>query len=214
MDASIARSLEKQDTTRKMQSLMGIISGVMADGHLNDSEILFLRTWLTENSALSNVWPASVILRKLDEVLEDGVIDEAERKHLTALLTSAAGVHFYDSGSVDTDPTTLPVNDCVTITLNNSSVCHTGEFYYGTRAACERLTLKAGGMPADAISKRVDILVIGSMSSRAWAQSSYGRKIEAAVNLQEKGHPIEIITEKRWLEAVDAACKGGPHALK
>lgn len=204
MDASISKALEKQETTRQIQSLIGLVNGIMADGHLNDAEILFLRAWLIENEKLTQAWPACVIHRRLDEILADGIIDEQERKHFAQLLSSLIGGGFAESGSSCNSPTTLPIDDCVTIQIANSSVCHTGEFMYGTRAACERLTLKAGGMPADNVTRRVDVLVIGTMVSPSWAQTSYGRKIEAAVKLQEGGHPIEIISERRWLEAVQS----------
>jgi NAD-dependent DNA ligase len=78
----------------------------------------------------------------------------------------------------------------------------TGEFIFGTRAACERLTLKAGGMPLDKVTKHVDVLVIGTRLSPDWAHTSFGRKIQRAAELQEQGHPIEIISERRWLEVV------------
>jgi NAD-dependent DNA ligase len=208
MDAAVLRSLKQKDMTKRIQSLLGIISGVMADGVLNDSEIHFLQTWLTQNSDLRGLWPASVIGRKIDEVLDDGRIDETERGHLASILTGAAGSFFTDTGAAQPEPTNLPVNDCVTITMVNSSVCHTGEFLYGTRAACERLTLKAGGMPADSVTRRLDILVIGTISAPTWAHGSYGRKIESAVKLQDAGHAVEIITEKRWLEAIEAAAAG------
>jgi NAD-dependent DNA ligase len=201
MDPATARVIHHRDLTKRIQALMGIVAGLMADGQLNDTEILFLRTWMSENADLQGIWPASVIHRKLDEVLADGVIDEPERQHLQTTFAGLIAGDFAETGAAGDEPATLPLNDSVTIELVNSSVCHTGEFLFGTRAACERLTLKAGGMPADNVTKRTDILVVGTRVSRAWAQTSYGRKIEAAVKLQDGGHPIEIISERRWLEA-------------
>jgi hypothetical protein len=43
------------------------------------------------------------------------------------------------------------------------------------------------------------------MVSPHWRQTSYGNKIERAVQLQEEGCAIEIISERRWLEALGAA---------
>ena len=203
MESALDRSLRQNFAKKQMQSLLGIVTGVMADGVLNNSEVLFLQSWLLENREIRSIWPASVISRKLSEVLADGRIDEAERKHLAALLTGVAGVDFLESGSTTTAATQLPIEDCVTIKLPGSYVCHTGEFYYGTRAACERLTLKAGATLADSITKKVEILVIGSFVSRNWIHSTHGRKIEAAVKHQEQGSGIEIISERRWLEALD-----------
>jgi len=36
-----------------------------------------------------------------------------------------------------------------------------------------------------------------------WAHTSYGRKIESAVALQQEGHSIAIISERRWLAALE-----------
>lgn len=204
MDISLNKAIEKQEATRQIQQLIGMIGGIMADAHLNDAEIIYLRHWLVENERLSSVWPASVLHQKLNEVLADGVIDESERKHLTQLLEALIGSNFQETGTSTPTPTKLPIDDCVTVEIVNSGVCHTGEFLYGTRAACERLTLKAGGMPVDNVTRRCDILVVGTMVSPSWSNTSFGRKIEAAVKLQAGGHPIEIISERRWLEAIQS----------
>jgi NAD-dependent DNA ligase len=71
---------------------------------------------------------------------------------------------------------------------------------YGTRAACERLVLKLGARCADNVSKKVNILVIGTKVSVDWAHTSFGRKIQQAMELREAGHPMKIISERRWLQ--------------
>jgi NAD-dependent DNA ligase len=96
----------------------------------------------------------------------------------------------------------LPIDDIVTVDLQHASVCHTGEFLYGTRAACERATMKAGGTCSDSVSRHVAYLVVGTRVSPNWAHTSFGRKIQKAVELQEDGHSVEIISERRWLEAL------------
>jgi len=54
-----------------------------------------------------------------------------------------------------------------------------------------------GNSPA--ITQKLDYLIIGELSSRDWRFSSYGRKIEKAMLLQEKGHALQIVTEEAWL---------------
>jgi NAD-dependent DNA ligase len=80
---------------------------------------------------------------------------------------------------------------------------------FGTRAACERATLRAGGMPSDSVSRKVDYLVIGTRVSASWAHTSFGRKIQKAAELQEAGHAIEIISERRWLESMQPRANDG-----
>jgi len=45
------------------------------------------------------------------------------------------------------------------------------------------------------VTKKVAVLVIGTIASRDWQFSSHGRKIEKAIKLKEKGSPVVIMTE-------------------
>jgi NAD-dependent DNA ligase len=199
--AGVDRALKTARLNKAVEHMMGLVTGVIADGVLADVEIKFLRTWLSEHTEVTQTWPGLVIARKVEEVLEDGVITEAERTHLMQVLSELASNDFSLTGSSSPEVVSLPIDDAVTVTLRNAGVCHTGEFLFGTRASCERLTLKAGGMPLDAITKKTDVLVIGTRVSPNWAHTSFGRKIQKALELQEDGHSIEIISERRWIEA-------------
>lgn len=200
--ASIQKSLQRHRTNKAIEHLLGLIEGMVADNHLHDKEVQLLATWLSANPEATSAWPGSLIGKKVQEVLADGVITEAERAHLLKVLAELIASDFHDTGSASAEVATLPIDDAVTVELRNAGVCMTGEFIYGTRAACERLTLKAGGMPMDNVSKKVDILVIGTRVSPDWVHTTFGRKIQRAAELQNEGHPIEIISERRWLEVV------------
>lgn len=199
---SISKSLENHRITKAVEHLLGMVEGMIVDNHLHDLEVKMLSTWLTANPEAATTWPVSVIARKVSDVLTDGIITEPERKHLMEVLKELIANNFSETGSASSEATTLPIDDCVTVTLKNSGVCMTGEFIFGTRTACERLTLKAGGMPLDNVTKHADILVIGTRLSPDWAHTTFGRKIQRAAELRDQGHPIEIISERRWLEAV------------
>lgn len=197
MPSIAARALD-----RAMGQLLGIVTGVVADGELTDKEVLFLRTWLTEQAEVAAVWPGRAIAEAVSLALADGVISQEERAHLIEVLQQLVGVDFAETGAVSPEAPSVPVTDEITVDLVNAGVCHTGEFLFGTRAAVERATLKAGGMPLDNVTRRTDFLVIGTRVSPYWAQTTYGRKIERAVELREAGSGIEIISERRWLEVV------------
>jgi NAD-dependent DNA ligase len=204
MSADPHRFNAGKDTAKRIESLLGIISGVMADGIVNDSEIYFLRTWLSQNRDLTQHWPASVISQKIEAVLADGQIDEAERNHLHEVFSKIASGDFSETGSADAEPIQLPLNDQAPLLLDGAKVCHTGEFLFGTRSTCERLTARAGGLPVATVTKSTTVLVVGTRVSTSWVNTSFGRKIEAAVALQESGHPILIVSEQRWLSAAHA----------
>jgi NAD-dependent DNA ligase len=198
---AIQRSIYNRQCARALEHLMGIVTGIVADDLLVDKEVQFLSTWLSAHPEATTDFPGSLIHRKVRDILVDGVITAAEREHLLDVLQHVSGVMFSDTGSADPDPLGLPINDAVTVTLPNAGICLTGQFLFGTRAACERLSLKAGATPLDSVTRKVDYLIIGTRVSPAWVGTSYGRKIQRAVELQEQGHPIEIISERRWIAA-------------
>ena len=198
--ASLA--VAKHKTNRAIEHLLGMVTGMVADGQLHDLEIKMLSTWLTTYPEATTQFPGSVIARRVSEVLADGIITEDERAHLLEVLLSLASADFSVTGSAAPEVITLPIDDSVDINFSDAMICFTGEFLYGTRAACERLVLRLGAQCADNVSKKVNVLVLGTKVSGSWAHTSFGRKIQRAVELRDEGHPIKIISEPRWLQMV------------
>ncbi len=201
-EAAAGAAAHRHRLNRAIEQLLGIASGILADGQLHDQEVTFLSTWLSAHSEVADQWPGSAVAKAVRDTLADGLITPAERDHLVTVLQALCGSEFALDGSATPLVTDLPIDDQVTVQLMNAGVCHTGEFLYGTRAAVERATLRAGGMPADTVTKRVEYLVVGTRVSPDWAHTTYGRKIQRAVALQDSGHAIEIISEQRWLKAL------------
>jgi hypothetical protein len=83
---AISRSLENHRITKAVEHLLGMVEGMIVDNHLHDLEVKMLSTWLAANPEASTTWPVSVIARKVSDVLTDGIITEAERKHLMEVL--------------------------------------------------------------------------------------------------------------------------------
>lgn len=192
---------------KAMQTLMGIVTGVVADADLNLSEIQFLRTWLAENESAAREWPGCVIAKQVKDVLADGVVTDAERAHLLTVLRELANSDFTATGSAQTEPIALPVHDVPPVVMRDAGVVHTGTFMFGTRARCERLSMAMGAMPLDNVSRHTDVLVIGTRVTPSWVNESYGRKIMKAVALRDGGAPIKIISERFWFGlAVAAGC--------
>ena len=47
----------------------------------------------------------------------------------------------------------------------------------------------------DAVSGKTSYVVVGSLGSDAYAYGTYGTKVKKAMELQEQGKPVRIITE-------------------
>ena len=178
--------------------LMGIANGILADGVLNHEEVRFLKAWLRDNAEVANVFPGNIIAARIGAAMADGRIDPGELEHLKQTLKDLVGGTLQETGEVDGWSTSLPVDASAEVVVRGRVFCFTGEFIYGTRTACTALTVLQGGSVKDSVSPRVDYLVIGGMASRYWANTSYGRKIEKAINLQGEKVPITIVSEDQW----------------
>lgn len=196
---AIQKVLAHRQFVKSAQVLSGIITGIVADGHLHDMELQMLSTWVSANPEVTQSWPGSAIARHLAEAMADGVIATEERDHLLRTLQQLVGSDFTESGSVEPEVAALPFDETAATPLQNSRICLTGEFIFGTRSACERLAEKAGCTPVAAVSKKVHYLVVGTNISPQWVNTSYGTKILRAMELREEGHQIGILRERDWL---------------
>lgn len=198
----VERSIQRQQLNKSVSELIGLLSGIAADGYLHDLEIRYLQTWLTDRRDVISIWPGDAIASAIEAILSDGRVTEGERAHLLDSVTKIIGHDFADTGAVTAAPSSSPIDDSIHVLIAGSGVCHTGEFMFGTRAACERLTVRAGGRVHSTVTRKVDFVVIGTHASKAWAQTPFGRKIEAAMALRAEGHRIAVISEERWIGAI------------
>ena len=84
--------------------------------------------------------------------------------------------------------------------FKNQCFCLTGKFMMGPRANHEFEIKDRGGITHANVTEETNYLVIGSMGSTDWLHSTFGRKIEKAVSLAERGHPIALISEEHWAD--------------
>jgi len=74
------------DRNPHVREMIGLAKGLICDGCLTDAETLALRQWLVGNSAVLDTEPVSRLGVRLLRACEDGVLDETERRDLTAIL--------------------------------------------------------------------------------------------------------------------------------
>ncbi len=186
---------------RQVTELIGIVRGFLADNILSDDEILYLRKWLAASEAVVKNPLIVSLYKRINEVLADGIIDDEEREDLFATLTALTGNNFEEGELLKSS--TLPLcSPAPTIIFSDNRFTFTGTFFSGKRKDCERMVQEYGGL-VGGLSQKTRYLVIGEYATETWMYSSFGRKIERAVELREAGFPIAIISEAHWLEAVD-----------
>jgi NAD-dependent DNA ligase len=188
----------KRLAERTTDELLGVCKGMIFDGVITADEVNALISWLGEHRHIANVWPVDALFTRIARMLEDQVIDEDERKELFTLLTDITGL-----GSVENivcrGSTTLPLTKpAPAITFDSQTFCFTGKFYYGTRKRCMQVITEQGGKAEADVTLRTNYLVIGTIGSTDWIHSTHGRKIEHAVELNKKGHPVMLVSEEHW----------------
>jgi hypothetical protein len=57
-----------------------------------------------------------------------------------------------------------------------------------------------GGICIHNVTKKLHYLVIGNIGSETWRHSSFGSKIAKAIEYQERGARLAIISEQHWTE--------------
>lgn len=187
---------------RCVHEMLGMVKGLVADGVVNDAEVVAFRQWIQANPDVTVTWPGDVFAERIVRILADGVIDDDEREELHRMMEDLVGDPDGE-GAPESFSTRLPLdNPCPTILFDNRTFVFTGYFACDSRDGCKRRVVERGGRVADTVTGNVHYLVIGEIASHAWMQSAFGRKIEKAVHLRERGKPLAIVSERSWLDAV------------
>jgi NAD-dependent DNA ligase len=191
--------LETSLIIKSINSLLGIVSGIVSDGELNELELRYLKIWCDENKHIANQYPANIIFRRIHEVFIDSVITQEEREYLLNELKIISGNDFSNTGSALPEHIESVFDDDPTVIFNQNEFVFTGRFMFGTRSACESAVLQRGGMVKNYITNSTNYLVIGTRTSPEWIAENFGRKIQKAAEMSSSGdYEISIIREVDW----------------
>jgi len=192
------------DLRRSCGALIGIIQGMLADGHLNDREIIFLRDWLTRNEAAADTFPGNALLPQIQAIISDGAITERERAHLSSVLQQIVGGTLTELAE-STHVCALAIDDIQSIDFAGRRFCLTGDFVFGPRDVCTQAIQLRGGDVFDNITKKLNYLVVGGLGSPEWKHGSFGTKIAKALHYRENGVPILLVHEDVWASSLATA---------
>lgn len=182
---------------RQIDEIIGMAKGVIADGVVTQEEAEYLLEWLQTNRYAADKWPANVLYNRLSLALADGVLDSDEESDLLQLISDIVGKPKHTDAHSMT--TTLPFNNPMPhVEFSDRTFCLTGTFYGGKRKILSQMIERRGGEIKNSPSRFLNYLVIGEVGSMDWIHSTFGRKIEKAVELRDQGHSIAIISEEHW----------------
>lgn len=189
---------------RLIDELIGISRGVIADGMVDEKEAIFMGQWIENHREIADRWPVNIVYARITEMLKDGILQSDEQQELLATLRDLTGdsTLFQDEARSTSLPLDRPEPD---IDFEGSTFCLTGRFVFGSSIDCEETISELGGEIVQNPGKDTDYLVIGELSSPDWVHTTFGRSIEKAVELREAGHPIKIVSEEHWVDALGEA---------
>lgn len=181
---------------RQLDELIGLSHGLTADGMVSKDEADYLYKWLVANTASHRNPIVLNLLKRVQEMLADNLLDEEEKSELFDTLQRFAGGDF-ELGELQKS-TSLPLDEPPPeVTFFDMRFCFTGTFAYGSRKECEAV-VKSLGATTGGIAQKTDFLVIGAYATDSWAHSSFGRKIEKALEFREYGSRVRIVSELHW----------------
>lgn len=193
---------DRRVADRAVQEMLGVVKCLVADGVVDNGEMAFFRGWLRANPQALTQWPGDILSRRIERIFADGRIDEDEREDLYQLMHQAVGAQTPSTANENLS-TRLPLDDPPPpIIWPNRRFVVTGAFVYGPRRLVQQEITQRGGQCAGGLSRKIDYLIVGTIGSEAWIQSTHGRKIEAAIELRNVGVPIAIIGEEAWTGAL------------
>ena len=186
---------------RLIDELIGICRGVIADGAVDENEAIYIGQWIENHRDIAEKWPVNVLYARITEMLKDGSLSREEQKQLLETLRDITGdsSQFVESNRSTTLPLDKPPPE---VEFKGKTFCLTGRFVFGSGLDCEEAILEMGGTVVTAPGKDTDYLVIGELRSPDWVHTSFGRSIERAIELKEQGHPLGIISEEHWVNAL------------
>lgn len=191
----------KNEQKSSYADLVGIAKGLICDGELNDREVHFLNDWLKQHENISVGWPGTIVKTRLNEMLADGAITDAERTYLIDTLQSLIGGTLDDLPQA-THVTEFAFDSIEQLLFRGTRFCLTGDFFFAPKETCHDAIQKRGGLVSSSVTKKVHYVVVGSLGSTQWKHGSYGTKVEEAMRLKNEGVALRVIKEDHWAEAL------------
>lgn len=96
-----AKFTSKARIEKSLNSLLGLVEGMVIDGAINESEVSFLNLWLKEHSGVRLLHPYSELFPVVQAAIADGVITQDEREDIVWLCEKLRSTQFFDKTTAD-----------------------------------------------------------------------------------------------------------------
>ncbi|MDB6069740.1 MAG: hypothetical protein JWL81_911 [Verrucomicrobiales bacterium] len=201
-------SLYYDEATTDMQRLQGMLHGILADAEVSEDEIRELSRWIDEHAHLKGCYPYDEIDALLTQVLKDGTEDQTEREMLKHFFEDF--ISYSLQRRVKDAREQLPApkklagicSVCPDLSFLDRIYTFTGASQKATRVEMASKVESLGGHFSQKVHPKVHFLIVGANGNPAWAYACYGRKVEQAMNLRADGHPVIIVHENDFWDAM------------
>lgn len=194
--------------TTDLQTLQGILHGILADGVVNDAEINNLGEWLSGNNHLNNYYPYDEIRSLVLNIVSDKVITEDEKLIFKAYVNQFVELTNPDiKARLQEEIHNVPISGICTsdpvVEFHGKKFCVTGIFTRQSRKEILNKIVALGGIVSSDVSSVTNYLIVADHGNPTWAFSCYGRKVEQAINLRKQGNSIMLINEYDFCDILD-----------
>jgi hypothetical protein len=86
---------------KAVNSLIGLIEGIVIDSSINKSEMDFLHLWLEENNELRDLHPFNELIPVVEEAISDGIFADDERQNILWLCEKLRSASYFDKTTAD-----------------------------------------------------------------------------------------------------------------
>lgn len=184
------RKHTQTNETKALQILHEYLNVIVENGELSSEDIYDLKEWVDENIDLADNYPFDEVVMAINQVLEDGVIEQCELKYLLGI---------FDEYS---NPVEHATHQRIT-SIFEKHCCVTGDFEHGSRSEIETYIVDHGGICDKCVKKATDYVIVGAKGSEAWKLGNYGGKIKKAIEYANNGIDIEIVEEDAFFNEID-----------
>lgn len=174
--------------TSELQILKSLSEKVLEDEKVSTAEAYGLLFAIENLPNASNDAVIKSLKALLQETIVDGWIDEGESEKLVASLRKI------------TDPVAQFSDSEHDIVFAEKCFCLSGDFDHGSKSQIGSMIEAKGGTILKSVTKKCDYLIVGGQGNEAWSMGNYGNKVKKALDWQEKGVPIQIVSEEELFQ--------------
>ena len=176
--------------TKALRSLQDYLKEISKDRVITNKELVPLIKWIAANDNLSGTHQYDLICKSIENVYNDGIIDENESKTICDTIEEIINPKNKEN---------FFVSDDIVIDFKDKNFVITGDFENGwTREKCKELIIEKGGKVKKNVSGKTNYLIVGNVGSNAWKFGNYGSKITDAIK-----NETPIVKEETFIKNVN-----------